>query len=212
VARVGTGSWGVAYLDYASGSGYVSAKTVSTAGAISGVVQVALKSSSVAVLVGTSTNFVAAVDVASTDTKATIYSATLGSPASFTVSGISPVIGRGPSGFAIAVQKGAGNQPEFYSYDDGGNASCGPVKFADSSFVPTDAVGTADGYVVVGGKSSAIRAQLIKPDCSLGPLFTVDATGGNYARISGGAAGYGVVWEAASQKAKRRFFGPKLCD
>lgn len=212
VARVGTGSWGIAYLDYASGSGYVSAKTVSPAGAISGVVQVALQNTSVGLLVGTSTNFVAAVDVVSMNAKASVYSATLGMPAALVVSGTSPVMGRGPSGFAIAVQKGAGNQPEFYSYDDGGNASCGPVKFADSSFVPTDAVGTADGYVVVGGKSGTIRAQLIKHDCSLGPLFTVDATGGNYARISGGAAGYGVVWEAASQKVKRRFFGPNLCD
>jgi hypothetical protein len=120
-------------------------------------------------------------------------------------------MGSGPNGFAIAVRKGAGNQPEFYNYDDGGNASCGPVKFGDTTFTPSDIAGTADGYLVVSS-GTTVRAQLIKPDCSLGPLFTVDAAAGSGTRVSGGSAGYGVVWEAASSKVKRRFFGPKFCN
>jgi hypothetical protein len=211
VARIGTGSWGVSYIDYGDGFGYVGAKTVAANGTVGAHVPITVVNSNFSFLVATASTFATAVELADSSAKASVYSATFGSPGSLVVSGFSPVMGSGPNGFAIAVRKGAGNQPEFYNYDDGGNASCGPVKFGDTTFTPSDIAGTADGYLVVSS-GTTVRAQLIKPDCSLGPLFTVDAAAGSGTRVSGGSAGYGVVWEAASSKVKRRFFGPKFCN
>jgi hypothetical protein len=210
VARIGTGNWAVSYLDFGDGFGYFGAKTVSATGTIGSHVSLAASASNYGLLVGTASGFATTNEVSSDGTaQASIFTSSLGSPASLSVAGNSPIMGAGPSGFAIAVEK-ASAQPEFYSFDGAGNASCGPVKFGDASFVPSDLVGTANGYLVVSS-GSTVRAQQIKADCSLGQLFTVDAAAGDDTRVSGGASGYGVVWYA-SGKVKRRFFGPKFCD
>jgi hypothetical protein len=211
VARVGTSNWAVSYIDYSSGFGLVGAKTVTAAGVIGSHVDISTQNSNFSYLVGTASTFAATVELADSSAKASVYSSALASPATVTVSGSAPIMGPGPNGFAIAVQKGAGMKPQFYSYDEAGDADCGPVDFADSAFVPADAVGTADGYLIVSS-GSTVRAQLILPGCTLGPIFTVDAATGSNTRVSGGTAGWGVVWEGASNKVKRRFFGPKFCD
>ncbi|HVY26076.1 MAG TPA: putative metal-binding motif-containing protein [Polyangiaceae bacterium] len=211
VGRIGTGNWGVSYIDYGTGFGLVGAKTVTAAGVIGTHHDVTTTNSNFSYLVGTGSTFATVTELADSSAQAKVFDNTFGAPGDVVVAGSTPIMGRGPNGFAIAVQKGAGKQPQFYSYDDGGNASCGPVNFGDTSFAPTDAIGTADGYLVVAS-GTTIRAQLIKPDCTLGPLFTVDAAAGTYARVSGGTAGYGVVWEATANKVKRRFFGPKFCN
>lgn len=213
VARIGTGNWGVSYIDYGTGFGLVGAKTVTAAGVVGAHNDITVDNSNFSYLVGTSSTFATVTELAdgNASAKAQVFTSTFGSPGDVVVAGRTPIMGRGPNGFAIAVQKGAGNKPDFYSYDEGGNASCGPVPFADTSFAPTDAIGTADGYLVVSG-GTTVRAQLILPDCSLGPLFTVDGASGTDARVSGGTAGYGVVWEATGNKVKRRFFGPKFCN
>jgi hypothetical protein len=210
VARYGTGTWVVSYLDYGDGFGYFGAKTVSATGTIGNHVSLSATASNYGLIVGTASGFATANEGSANGTaEAKILTSSLGSPASLAVTGGTPALGAGPNGFAIAVTKGA-NQPEFYSFDSAGNASCGPVKFADANFAPRDLVGTAAGYLVVS-HGSMVRAQHIKPDCSLGPLFTVDGAAGSETHVSGGTAGYGVVW-VASGKVKRRFFGPKFCD
>lgn len=210
VARVGTGNWGVSYLDYGDGFGHFGAQTVSSTGSLGVLVPLAAEPSNYGLLVSTSSGFASANEVASGGgAQASIFDSSFGSPASLSVAGLSPALGSGPAGFAIAVAKSSA-QPEFYSFDGAGNASCGPVKFADANFTPSDVVGTANGYLVVSD-GATVRAQHIKSDCSLGPIFTIDGAGGTNTRVSGGAAGYGVVWEA-SGTVKRRFFGPKFCD
>jgi hypothetical protein len=189
----------------------VKAKTVTAAGTVGSAVDITNQNSNFGYLVGTSSGFATATELANASAVASVYSDTLGSPASVTVTGNQPVMGNGPGGFAIAVR--TANEPEFYSYDDAGNADCGPVPFADDTFGPTDVVGTDEGYLIVS-TGADVRAQLIRPDCSLGPLFTIDTSQGanTYTRVAGGSEGWGVVWQSTGSKVKRRFFGPKFCD
>jgi hypothetical protein len=211
VARFGTGSWGIQYLDYATGFGLVRAKTLSANGTLSGEAEITTTNSNYGFLVATSGGFATATELNGGSAKASLYSTTFGSPATISVPGISPVLGRGPNGFAIAVSI-ASNKPKFYSYDEGGGAKCDGIPFGDTSFDPDDIVGTADGYVVVSGGTS-IRGQQISSDCTLGPIFSIDSSAGDSVRISGGASGYGVIWETATgSKLKRRLFGNRFCN
>jgi hypothetical protein len=54
----------------------------------------------------------------------------------------------------------------------------------------------------------------VHTDCTLGPLFTIDAgPNDGTVRLAAGAAGYGVVWQDTSANVpKRRLFGPNFCD
>lgn len=210
VGRVGSGNWAVSYIDYGSGSGLVGAKTVSSAGAVGSHVDITTVNSNYGLLIGTSAGFVTAVELAGSSSEAKFFNSSLGSPASLVVEGQAPAMGAGIDGFGIAVGRTAA-RPEFYSFDAAGDARCGPVPFADTNFAPSDLVGTDAGYLVVS--SGAIRAQLIKPDCSLGPLFVVDdSVSGSAVRVAGGSEGYGVVYTITGPKVKRRFFGPNFCD
>jgi hypothetical protein len=209
VARTSTG-WGILYLDYGSGSNLVEAKTLSDAGDLSAQIDIVDSSSVNAELTSTPTRLVTAVSLAGNTAQATAWNASFASPASLTVNGSSPALGSGPDGFAIAVKGVAGTQPTFYSYDNNGGGKCAAVKFGDGTFAPSSIVGTSTGYFVLS-EDTKLRGQQIRSDCTVGPLFTIDAAANaSYSHVSGGTAGYGVVW-ANDIEVRARFFGPLFC-
>lgn len=141
-----------------------------------------------------------------------IWDASLSSSTPVSVVGKAPILGSGPSGFAVALAPAvAGNAPQFYAFGPSGNALCGPVDLADKSFVPAAIVATPKGYLVVS--SGALRVQEMLANCAPGVSFTVDAGPTGKVGIAVGNKGYGVVWDDASANVpKRRFFGPNFCD
>lgn len=121
-----------------------------------------------------------------------------------------PVIGAGPAGFAVAMER-PGIRPLFTAFDGAGSVVCDAIPFADASFVPSAVVGTETGYLVVS--SGEIRLQHIANDCKLGPLMTLGATAEWGVRAAGGSEGYAVVWQdTATSTPMRRVFGPNFCD
>ncbi|MET0794275.1 MAG: putative metal-binding motif-containing protein [Polyangiaceae bacterium] len=125
------------------------------------------------------------------------------------VTGDAPVLASGRKGFLIATR--AADGPRVWLFAPSGGSACGPVAFADESFIPESAVATSSGYLIVS--SGKVRVQEVRNDCALGALFTLDAGPASLVSISGGAEGYGVVWDdTALNIAKRRFFGPNYCD
>ena len=143
-------------------------------------------------------------------TSAGLWTSTPGQVKVLPLTGLDPVVGSGPSGFAIAVQGTSG--PLFTTYSASGAVQCGPVSMGDSSFKPAGIVATPKGYLVVS--SGVVRGQEVHSDCSLGPIFAIDAgPKDDMVRVAAGAAGYGVVWQDGAAKVpKRRLFGANFCD
>lgn len=153
--------------------------------------------------------------VATRAAKVTIWSATLGSPKSLKLAGVEPIVSAGPSGFAVAVSGAtAEDLPQFYTFTTLGAPLCGPVKFADTAFVPGAMVATGTGYLVVS--TGVVRVQELSPDCTPGSLFTIDsASGSDNVGIAAGSASVGVVWQrnaGITVTPMQRVFGPHYCD
>jgi hypothetical protein len=156
-------------------------------------------------------NFVVGYSGASTASLA-IWDASLSTSKALSVVGQAPILGAGPSGFAVALAPAvAGNAPQFYAFGPSGSPVCGPVDLADKSFIPTAIVASPKGYLVVS--SGALRVQEMLANCTPGASFTVDAGPASKVGIAAGNKGYGIVWQDTSAGVpKRRFFGPNFCD
>ena len=127
------------------------------------------------------------------------------------LTGSSPVVGGNDTGFAIATSV-SGSAPKFYAYGATGALVCGPVSFADSTFVPAAITATPTGYLVAS--SGAVKVVELSASCVPGTSFTVDpGPGATHVGIAGNATGYGIVWQDATSGApKRRVFGPRFCN
>jgi Putative metal-binding motif len=117
----------------------------------------------------------------------------------------------GSKGFAmIGHLTSSSTAWQFSNFGLDGTSICGPLTLP-AGFTPADLVATPTGYLVVS--SGAVRVQEVLANCTLGVAFPLDPGPATDVHISGGVAGYGVVWQdTASASPEQRLFGPHYCD
>jgi hypothetical protein len=215
IARIAGGNWAVLFEAETEAAQFIQGNTISATGTVDNLLDLGTLSFGIGVtpswsMAASGTDFVIGATRASGASSTGLWTSALVSAKPLTLSGNNPVVGSGPSGFAIALQSSSG--PQFSSFTVSGASLCSAVNIADSTFKPAGIVATPKGYLIVS--SGSIRAQEVHTDCTLGPLFTIDAgPSDGTVRVAAGAAGYGVVWQDTSAGVpKRRFFGPNFCD
>jgi len=159
-------------------------------------------------------SFVIGSATAGGDAFITLYDSSFKNPTAIDARGKSLLAANGAGGFAVVATQAAdsGKAPEFSVFDGSGKKRCGPVPFADKTFMPAAVVGSDAGYLVLS--SGQLKAQFILPDCTVSSAFVVDSgVSDQDVRVAVGAAGYGVVWQdGTTQMPKFRAFGPHFCD
>ncbi len=212
IARAASGNWAVLYWAASPGMGaQLRGKTVSTAGIVSTLSNTLNDRAVTSNVVASGSNFVIADDSDLYGPAVTVWSASLTTPSALAAHSWShPVVGAGSNGIAVTSIIG-GSSPQFYAFGPTGSALCGPVNFADKTFLPGAIVSTPKGYLVVS-TAGAVRVQEMLANCAVGTLFTVDPGPATAVGIAGSAAGYGLVWQDAVSVPKRRVFGPLFCN
>ena len=209
VARLKGGTWAVLYswVNVSNGSHGGKVQRFTPAGNVADtaidVVSGTLDSGGIA---ATDTSFIV-VHSAGGAANAHLWAPNFSFQSTLQISGASAVVGAGSDAFAIATST-PGSAPQINLFSTNGAKLCGPVDFADKTFVPSSIAATSKGYVVI---STTTQVQEIASDCSSGEHFTIDTGTASAAQIAAGSNGFGVTW-LSSLMPKFRSFGPDFCN